>query len=159
MTGFETIFVETPIGALKVSVADGLVFGAVFVEESTEIIINEDHLVAKNVISYFYDRNNVLNQLVQMAGTPFQEQVWRLVSAIPCGQTRSYKQIAQQLGDEQAVRAVGNAVGKNKSLLFIPCHRVIGSDDSITGYAGGLWRKEWLLNHERQIAGGQQRLF
>lgn len=89
-------------------------------------------------------------------GTPFQQQVWRELLKIPYGRTTSYLEIARAIGNEKAVRAVGAANGQNPISIIIPCHRVIGADGKLTGYGGGLWRKEWLLNHERNFAIGQQ---
>jgi methylated-DNA-[protein]-cysteine S-methyltransferase len=82
-------------------------------------------------------------------GTDFQRRVWRALRTIPVGQTRSYRDIARSLGDENAVRAVGAANGRNPISLVIPCHRVIRADGSLCGYAGGLEKKRWLLDHER----------
>jgi AraC family transcriptional regulator of adaptative response/methylated-DNA-[protein]-cysteine methyltransferase len=82
-------------------------------------------------------------------GTPFQERVWAELRRIPCGETRSYADVARAIGHPSAVRAVAHANGMNRIAILIPCHRVIGSDGSPTGYAGGLWRKTWLLDHER----------
>ncbi len=81
-------------------------------------------------------------------GTPFQQRVWKGLLQIPYGKTLSYSAFAQQLGDIKAIRAVASANGKNPISIVIPCHRVIGKDGSLTGYGGGLWRKEWLLTHE-----------
>lgn len=85
-------------------------------------------------------------------GTPFQKRVWALLLQIPYGKTTSYSEIARALGDENAVRAVGTANGKNKIPIIIPCHRVIGANGSLTGYAGGIWRKSWLLDHEMEYS-------
>jgi methylated-DNA-[protein]-cysteine S-methyltransferase len=82
-------------------------------------------------------------------GTPFQKQVWRQLEKIPYGDVVSYAEIAKIIGKPKACRAVGNANGRNPIAVIIPCHRVIGSDGGLTGYGGGLWRKEWLLKHER----------
>lgn len=81
-------------------------------------------------------------------GTDFQKKVWQQLLAIPYGTTLSYLELARQLGDVKAIRAVAAANGKNPLWIALPCHRVIGSDGSLTGYAGGLWRKKWLLEHE-----------
>lgn len=86
---------------------------------------------------------------VLLQGTDFQNRVWTALMEIPYGKTVSYKEIAEKTGNAKAVRAVGSTNGKNKIAIVIPCHRVIGSDGTLTGYAGGLWRKEWLLKHER----------
>lgn len=85
-------------------------------------------------------------------GTPFQQRVWAALRAIPAGETRAYGDIARAVGSPEAVRAVGAANGKNPIALVVPCHRVIGKDGTLTGYAGGLWRKKWLLEHERKHA-------
>jgi len=90
-------------------------------------------------------------------GTDFQKKVWNALIRIPCGKTLSYHQLAVQLGDVKAIRAVASANGKNPLWIVVPCHRVIGTDGSLTGYAGGLWRKKWLLEHETPPV--QQSLF
>ncbi|WP_108669919.1 methylated-DNA--[protein]-cysteine S-methyltransferase [Peribacillus acanthi] len=84
-------------------------------------------------------------------GTPFQQLVWNQLTYIPYGKTSTYKDISEKIGNVKALRAVGNANGKNKLSIVIPCHRIIGSNGTLTGYAGGLWRKEWLLKHEKSI--------
>lgn len=81
-------------------------------------------------------------------GTEFQKRVWLQLQRIPYGETLSYLALAKELGDVKAIRAVASANGKNPLWIVVPCHRVIGTDGSLTGYAGGLWRKKWLLEHE-----------
>ncbi len=78
----------------------------------------------------------------------FKKNVWNALTNIVYGETASYKDIAVSIGNEKAVRAVGSANGKNKLSIVVPCHRIIGSNGTLTGYEGGLWRKEWLLQHE-----------
>lgn len=90
-------------------------------------------------------------------GTDFQKKVWEELLKIPFGKTASYQEVTNKLGDPKAIRAVANANGKNPLWIVVPCHRVIGSDGSLTGYAGGLWRKKWLLEHENPVK--QQSLF
>lgn len=90
-------------------------------------------------------------------GTDFQKKVWNALVRIPCGKTLSYHQLAVQLGDVKAIRAVASANGKNPLWIVVPCHRVIGANGSLTGYAGGIWRKKWLLEHETPPV--QQSLF
>lgn len=90
-------------------------------------------------------------------GTDFQKKVWCHLQQIPFGKTISYLDLAKELGDVKSIRAAAAAIGKNPLWIVIPCHRVIGSDGSLTGYAGGLWRKKWLLLHENQAK--QQTLF
>jgi methylated-DNA-[protein]-cysteine S-methyltransferase len=90
-----------------------------------------------------------------MAGTDFQRSVWRALQEIPCGETRSYGDIARRIGNPAAVRAVGLANGKNPIGIVVPCHRVIGQDGTLTGYGGGIERKRWLLAHEQRRAARQ----
>lgn len=82
-------------------------------------------------------------------GTGFQQVVWKALLEIPYGKTLSYLQVSKNIGNVKAIRAVAGANGRNLIPIIIPCHRVIGSDGSLTGYSGGLWRKEWLLKHEQ----------
>lgn len=91
------------------------------------------------------------------SGTEFQKKVWLGLLEIPFGKTMSYQELSIQLGDVKAIRAVASANGKNPLWIVVPCHRVIGTDGSLTGYAGGLWRKKWLLDHETPVK--QQSLF
>ena len=100
---------------------------------------------------YFAGQRTTFDLPLAPAGTPFQQQVWQALSQIPCGQTMTYGELAAQIGKPNAYRAVGNANGKNKISLIIPCHRLVGSDGTLTGYGGGLWRKEWLLAHELRM--------
>jgi len=88
---------------------------------------------------------------VAMSGTEFQQAVWRALREIPCGQTCSYGELARRIGNPAAVRAVGLANGANPVGIVVPCHRVIGSDGTLTGYGGGIERKRWLLEHERRV--------
>jgi methylated-DNA-[protein]-cysteine S-methyltransferase len=102
---------------------------------------------------YFAGRLDALDEIAcQADGTPFQKSVWTALRRIPAGQTLSYGQLAQQLDKPNAVRAVGLANGSNPISIVIPCHRVIGSDGSLTGYGGGLERKRWLLTHEGRFS-------
>jgi methylated-DNA-[protein]-cysteine S-methyltransferase len=94
-------------------------------------------------------RDFSLNMILQ--GTVFQKNVWSQLMKIPFGETVSYKYIASSIGNTKAVRAVGNANGKNRIAIIIPCHRVIGSNGTLVGYASGVWRKEWLLKHESDV--------
>jgi len=100
--------------------------------------------------SYFEGNLSAIDTLpVQTEGTPFQREVWSALRKIPCGTTISYGELAKRIGRPSAVRAVGLANGSNPIGVVVPCHRVIGSDGSLTGYGGGIERKRWLLHHER----------
>lgn len=106
--------------------------------------------LSKTIQSYFAGELHAIDSLpVQPAGTPFQQEVWQALRQIPCGTTISYAQLAEQIGRPKAVRAVGLANGSNPIPIVVPCHRVIGSDGSLTGYGGGMDRKRWLLQHEK----------
>jgi len=85
---------------------------------------------------------------IAQPGTVFQQTVWQQLTEIPYGQTISYMQLAKRINNPKSIRAVGTTNGKNRICIAVPCHRVIGSDGSLTGYAGGIWRKKWLLEHE-----------
>ena len=98
---------------------------------------------------FFAGSDGRLDLPVRLRGTPFQTRVWQELQAIPAGRTRSYAQLAAAIGHPTAVRAVAAANGANRLALVVPCHRVIGTDGSMTGYAGGLWRKECLIALER----------
>ena len=100
---------------------------------------------------YFKGQRQEFTFTYQLEGTYFQTAVWNALTTIPYAATASYKDIAASIGNEKAIRAVGSANGKNKLSIVIPCHRIIGSSGKLTGYAGGLWRKEWLLQHERSM--------
>jgi len=106
---------------------------------------------------FFQGNRDSFSLKLNPQGTTFQKKVWNLLLEIPYGKTISYMDLAKKLGDVKAIRAAAAANGKNPLWIVIPCHRVIGSDGSLTGYAGGLHRKKWLLNHESPVI--QQSLF
>jgi len=99
---------------------------------------------------YFTGKRRRFSLSLYLEGTDFEKKVWTAVSRIPFGQTASYRDIARAVGNGRATRAVGNANRANRFAVVIPCHRVIGSDGSLVGYGGGLWRKKWLLAHEQK---------
>ena len=110
------------------------------------------HAAASRVKAYFAGDLNALSSLkVAPDGTEFQKEVWSALRKIPVGATVSYGKIAGAIGKPSAVRAVGAANGRNPIALVVPCHRVIAADGTLCGYAGGLWRKQWLLEHERAL--------
>lgn len=98
---------------------------------------------------YFNGQRTVFDLPLNPQGTDFQKRVWDELLKVPFGRTVSYLELSRRLGDEKAIRAVAAANGKNPIWLIIPCHRIIGSDGSLTGYAGGLWRKKWLIEFEK----------
>ena len=108
--------------------------------------------VREELTEYFAGQRTVFTVPTAARGDDFQQRVWALLRAIPFGETRSYGDLAQELGDPALARAVGMANARNPIGIIIPCHRVIGADGSLTGYAGGLERKRYLLDHERGVA-------
>jgi methylated-DNA-[protein]-cysteine S-methyltransferase len=157
-----TVHLPTPLGVLTIQ---GTLAGIVAVRFSDDAPPAADFPTPPPVLiqaltelrAYFAGNLRAFSVPVLPQGTPFQFRVWEAVSAIPFGATRSYLEIARAVGDEGAVRAVGAANGANPVPILVPCHRVIGSDGSLIGYGGGLWRKEWLLAHEGRPV--QPRLF
>lgn len=121
----------------------------------THVVPGEHPMLARverEARKYFDGTSSVIDVPLAVKGTEFQERVWAALRRIPPGTTRSYAEIAAEIGLKTAVRAVARANGDNRLAIVIPCHRVIGSDGSLTGYGGGIWRKEWLLEHERKMA-------
>ena len=116
--------------------------------------------IGDELAAYFAGRALTFATPVALSGSPFQRAVWTELLSIPAGTTRSYAEVAAAIGRTAAVRAVGRANGDNRLCIIVPCHRVIGADGALTGYGGGLWRKQWLLEHERRYTGrpGQLRL-
>jgi AraC family transcriptional regulator of adaptative response/methylated-DNA-[protein]-cysteine methyltransferase len=109
-------------------------------------------MLASELDDYFAGASAAFQTPTIRHGTVFQEAVWNALKQIPPGQTRSYGDIAEVIGQPEKSREVGQANGANTISIVVPCHRVIGSDGSLVGYGGGLWRKKWLLDHERQYA-------
>ncbi|MCC7304228.1 methylated-DNA--[protein]-cysteine S-methyltransferase [bacterium] len=116
-------------------------------EKSSE---NRHILLCKKQLSeYFEGKRKEFNLPLKFSGTELQEKSWKYLQTIPYGKTVSYQEEADGVGNSKAVRAVANANGRNFISIIIPCHRVIGKNGTLTGYGGGLWRKEWLLKHEK----------
>ena len=147
-----TTYYKSPLGPVKiVGNQDSIVF-LDFVEEERPGDADLPFCLkagVKQIDEYFKGNRSKFLLNLDPAGTKFQRSVWRQLEKIPFGEVVSYGQIAEAIGNPRACRAVGNANGKNPISIIIPCHRVIGSDGRLTGYGGGLWRKEWLIKHER----------
>lgn len=116
--------------------------------ETTSDVPQELQEAVLQLQEYFDGFRTEFSFKIAPEGTEFQKRVWQQLQKIPFGQTLSYLSLARELGDVKAIRAVASANGKNPLWIVVPCHRVIGTDGSLTGYAGGLWRKKWLLEHE-----------
>ena len=152
--------VNTPLGVAKI-IGDEYGIASVVVLNSNEMVSNviPDQLqdCVYQLQEYFQGDRETFSLKLNPEGTEFQKRVWDELLTIPYGKTTSYLNLSKQLGDVKAIRAIANANGKNPLWIIVPCHRVIGSDGSLTGYAGGLHRKQWLLEHESPYK--QQSLF
>lgn len=143
--------VSSPIGNLKISCNDkGLIYEvrtAPDVEKTKNVPVQLEKCV-NELKNYFENNEKEFKIKLQLNGTEFQVSVWNELANIPFGTTVSYKDVAEKIGKPKAVRAVANAIGKNPILVIIPCHRVIGSNGSLTGFSAGIDKKKWLLTHE-----------
>lgn len=155
-----TCTLETPLGIAKIiGDEDGIASVSILNsnEQFSDIIPDELQDCVYQLRDYFMGERDCFCLKLNPKGTDFQKRVWKQLEKIPFGKTISYLELSKQLGDIKAIRAVANANGKNPLWIIVPCHRVIGSDGSLTGYAGGLSRKQWLLEHESPYK--QQSLF
>ena len=152
-------FINSPLGITKiVGDENGIAEISVSSEGDVSTIIPSELQEAVSQLSDYFDgKRKDFNFKLNPKGTDFQQKVWQELLNIPFGKTMSYLELSKKLGDVKAIRAVASANGKNPLWIVVPCHRVIGTDGSLTGYAGGLWRKKWLLEHENPT--NQQSLF
>ena len=155
----ETAYIKTALGIAKIV---GDEDGITVISVSDEGIVSSTiPMVLQEAVSqlndYFEGKRTDFTFKLNPSGTEFQQKVWKGLLKIPFGKTMSYLELSKKLGDVKAIRAVASANGKNPLWIVVPCHRVIGTDGSLTGYAGGLWRKKWLLEHENPTT--QQSLF
>ena len=164
MNDKQTTYYKTPIGVAKIlGNENGIQSISVLNDDSIsdELLQQKIPICLQNCVTqleeYFAGKRTEFDLKLNPKGTEFQKKVWRELLNIPFNKTRTYLQQSKALGDVKAIRAVASANGKNPIWIVIPCHRVIGSDGSLTGYAGGIWRKKWLLAHENPLK--QQSLF
>lgn len=159
-----TTYLHTPIGIAKI-VGDekGISEISVLDNDASTSLNSQKDIPAclldcvEQLNDYFHGNRKEFNLKLNPQGTQFQQRVWNELLNIPYGKTRTYTEQTKKLGDLKAIRAVASANGKNPLWIVVPCHRVIGTDGSLTGYAGGIWRKKWLLEHESGVK--QQTLF
>lgn len=160
MSKIKTIYYKSPVGILKICAEDGAVTALDVVKgketmQQSEIPVGHVLLLAcRELDEYFAGKRREFTVPIRSSGTPFREKVWAALRTIPYGETRSYGQIARQIGNAKACRAVGGANHNNPIMIITPCHRVIGGDGSLTGFGGGLEVKEYLLNLERRVCAG-----
>ena len=147
---------KTPVGMLEIVGTEQAIQSILFVDcEETIDTVNRDlpevmHQCRRELDEYFKGTRMTFTFPLEQKGTIFQRDVWNSLTTIPYGETTSYLALAKSVGRPKAVRAVGSANGRNRLSIVVPCHRVIGSNGTLTGYAGGVERKEWLLRHEQQ---------
>ena len=158
MSNFHS-YMETPVGWLKIEGNEQAISVVSFLDEVpdlTDSVENEvTELAKKQLVEYFARQRQTFDFPMSPQGTDFQKRVWVALQAIGFGSSLSYLDLSKKLGDVKAIRAVGRANGANPIAIVVPCHRIIGHNGDLTGYAGGLWRKKWLIDFES----GQQSLF
>ena len=152
-------YIRTPLGIAKITGDDNGISEISALNEGecstkTPTILKE---AVSQLQDYFEGKRSKFDLKINPKGTEFQQKVWQELMNIPFGKTINYLDLAKKLGDPKVIRAAASANGKNPLWIVVPCHRVIGTDGSLTGYAGGLWRKKWLLEHENPT--NQQSLF
>lgn len=151
---FYTFYFDSPIGVLEIKSDDHSLLSVTTADKKMKscrivpFIIRETY---KQLNEYFKGARKEFNLRICLEGTDFQKKVWNQLLKIPYGQIDTYKGIAEKVGNIKASRAVGNANNKNKIIIIVPCHRVIGSNGNLTGYREGTEKKEWLINHERSV--------
>lgn len=157
---------HSPIGAIKMVSSEHCIQQLVFTDHPELEIMNTDtvmpnvmHQCMDELIEYFAGKRRSFSVPIDQEGTEFQQKVWKELYELSFGKTLSYGDLAKKMGDFNLVRAAANANAKNKVAILIPCHRIIGSDRSLIGYAWGKTRKKWLLQHEFRLALGVQTLF
>lgn len=153
---FLTSYYESPLGLIEIKSVNEKICSLLFVEKETEHAyfkspVNNECI--KQLKEYFLGTRQTFDIAHYQLGTDFQQKVWNEVEKISYGNTMTYAMIAYKIGDSKSVRAVGTSNGKNQIAIIVPCHRVIGSDGHLTGYAWGIEKKEWLLKHELEHSG------
>ena len=146
-------FYETPVGKLCIGEEDGVIVRTTWSKIPTEYILKETKLILQckmQLDEYFRGERKTFDLPLAPKGTDFQKKVWNALQEIPYGETRTYGEIAAAVGNPKAARAVGMANNKNPIGIIIPCHRVVGANGKLVGYAGGMDKKEWLLQLERK---------
>ena len=156
-------YYKSPIGLIEIRANDSGLLVVTFLNEEGQTEDAPSNTITEKTASqlteYFAGTRPIFDVPLAPFGTPFQQQVWAELLRIPFGKTDSYSAIAQKLNNPLSVRAVGTANGRNPIAVIIPCHRVIGASGALTGYAGGLWRKEFLLDLENASHSKQMKLW
>lgn len=148
------VYIKTPLGICEIIGTEEGIERISILNDEVPVSVEISKPLQDCVIQlqeYFDNKRQDFKLKLNPQGTSFQQEVWKSLLKIPFGNTTSYLKQSQLIGDEKAIRAVASANGKNPLWVVIPCHRVVGSDGSLTGYAGGVWRKKWLLEHEQGL--------
>ena len=159
-------YYQSPVGLLQIAGTGQFISEVKFIDEQEKVTpAGTGQLpplaiqAVEQLIEYFHGQRRFFELPISQEGTPFQQKVWAELMNIPFGKTISYLELSHRLGDPKVIRAAAAANGKNNVAIIVPCHRVIGANNQLVGYAGGLPRKKWLLQHEKKIAHGVQTLF
>ena len=167
----ESAYYNSPVGILQIKSSGNALRELSFVDKENKPVAGkigvmpgstafaQTKKIVQQLDDYFSGKLFEFNLELDQEGTTFQQQVWHELLNIKYGRTTSYLAVSRNIGNEKAIRAVGTANGRNNIAIIVPCHRVIGSNGSLVGYGGGLWRKHWLLEHEAKFANGVQTLF
>lgn len=166
MEALHHAWLNSPLGTLQLQSNGNAITGLSFTDAGfrpdvhsrrpADLILQEG---LRELKAFFEGRLQRFEVPHEQEGTAFRQRVWAELCTISFGSTCSYRDLARRLGDELVIRAAASANGKNNIAIIVPCHRVIGSNGSLTGYAGGLWRKQWLLEHEQKVLHGIRTLF
>jgi len=159
-----TVHYASPLGTLLLQEEDNQLTIVHFMDDAIDAVLSttDSPVLQKTILQldeYFAGRRKQFDLPLSPAGTAFQQKVWQQLIQIPFAETITYLHVAKRLGNVKSIRAAASANGKNPLAIIIPCHRVVGADGKLTGYAGGLHRKQWLLEHEAKAAGKQSSLF
>lgn len=148
--------IPSPLGNILINSREGCLSELRFTDEGVSGELSEEVLIEtkKQLYEYFAGNRKIFNIPIGLGGTGFQQKVWMAVNEIPFGETTTYRKISQEIGNPAAIRAVGAAIGANPILVILPCHRIIGTNGQLTGYAGGLDRKRSLLDLEGHASQG-----
>ncbi|AFN75481.1 methylated-DNA--protein-cysteineS-methyltransferase [Melioribacter roseus P3M-2] len=164
MPGKYLTYYDSPLGKLKITADENAVKSIHFILDIDGVELEQEipnkilEKCVEELNQYFKGELQDFSVNIDPEGTEFQKRVWNELLKIPYGKTISYLKLSRELGNERSIRAVARANGDNKIPIIIPCHRVIGSDKSLVGYSGGVWRKKWLLEHEAAVINNEKQL-
>lgn len=159
----KTYYYHSPLGWIELKSENEVLRSLIFVDEHVKSEDDQHNVFFQTCIdqlsAYFNGTLQSFDIPISYSGTPFQIQIWNELKNVAYGETASYEELSKRVNNLKAIRAVANANAQNKFHILVPCHRIIGKNGSLTGYAGGIWRKQWLLDHEAKISGKKLSLF